>query len=55
MKLANSPACELLGYRLDEVIGLFISDVDLGFSAQSIKALDNDLVDFGKHEIKELF
>ena len=47
---ANRAACDLLGYRIDEVIGLNIADVDANFSDESFKPLEQILRDTGKPE-----
>ncbi|MDB5871242.1 MAG: hypothetical protein JWQ07_684 [Ramlibacter sp.] len=45
---ANRAACELLGYAIDEVIGLSIGDVDMCYSPQVLKPLDQELRRSGK-------
>jgi two-component system, sensor histidine kinase and response regulator len=45
---ANRAACELLGYRIDEVIGLPIGDVDADYSVEAFKPLEDVLRETGK-------
>jgi two-component system, sensor histidine kinase and response regulator len=45
---ANRAACELLGYGVDEVIGLPIGEVDAGYSVESFKPLEAILRETGK-------
>jgi two-component system, sensor histidine kinase and response regulator len=45
---ANRAACELLGYRVDEMVGLPIGGVDAGYSAEAFKPLEDILRETGK-------
>ena len=45
---ANLAACELLGFRVDEVIGMPISEVDTRFSIEAFKPLEDILRATGK-------
>ncbi|ROZ61906.1 PAS domain S-box protein [Ramlibacter sp. WS9] len=45
---ANRAACEVLGYGVDEVIGLPIGEVDAGYSVEAFKPLEDILRETGK-------
>jgi PAS domain S-box-containing protein len=45
---ANLAACEMLGYRIDEVIGMDIGALDINYTADAIKPLDDELRRSGK-------
>jgi len=45
---ANRAACELLAYRIDEVIGLPIASVDVCYTAEAVKPLEEMLRSTGK-------
>jgi two-component system sensor histidine kinase/response regulator len=45
---ANRAACDLLGYRLDEFVGMNIAQIDVNFSKDAVAPLDRELRRTGK-------
>jgi two-component system, sensor histidine kinase and response regulator len=45
---ANRAACDLLGFRIDEVVGRSIGDIDVNFSAEAVRPLTDALRTTGK-------
>ncbi|HSV45405.1 MAG TPA: response regulator [Ramlibacter sp.] len=48
IRYANAAACELLGYRVDELLDLSLTELDGQFSAQAMAPLDAELRRTGK-------
>ncbi len=45
---ANTAACEMLGYRCDEIVGMAIGDLDVNYSPSNLAPLDEKLRLTGK-------